>query len=181
VSQTELFFLFQRQRHLMMRFFNAHPEERNECMEAVVRVVTMTGTSRQQQRNAEGQEVRSWASMDRPGCDGRFMPNTEAHAYRLALSKLDEVQDFEEWLRRVTTLAVDTEINVQLGEFTLKKNPMQLLPDDIFAFEDFQYVIGKYNPERGDALQCAEVNNSQFRQWWRLVGKVRGSLRYCLD
>jgi len=83
------------------------------------------------------------------------------------------VQDFEEWLRRVTTLAVDTEINVQLGEFTLKKNPMQLLPDDVFAFEDFQYVIGKYDPERGDALQCAEVNNTQNRQWWRLVGKVR--------
>jgi len=174
VSQTDLFFLFQRQRPLLMAFFNANAADRNESMEAVVRVVTMTGTSARSSGangGGEAQQVRSWTSMERPGCDGRFMPDTEKRGYREALSKLREVKDFEEWLRRVTTLAVDTEINVQLGEFTLKKNPMQLLPDDVFAFDDFKYVIGEFHPERGDALQCAEVNNTENRQWWRLVGK----------
>jgi hypothetical protein len=44
---------------------------------------------------------------------------------------------FEEWMRLTTTSAVDTEINVQLGEFTLKKHQMELLGNEIVTHPDY--------------------------------------------
>ena len=56
---------------------------------------------------------------------GSFQPDTEV---RTDLHY--DVQSYEEWLRVTTTQVVETEVNIQLGEFTLKKQQMELLPDE---------------------------------------------------
>jgi hypothetical protein len=54
-------------------------------------------------------------------------------------------------MRLTTTSAVDTEINVQLGEFTLKKHQMELLGNEIVTHPD--YMAGERSaiasPSRG--------------------------------
>ena len=37
---------------------------------------------------------------------------------------------YEEWVWQTVTMAVDTELNLQLGEFTLRKNQARLRPDE---------------------------------------------------
>ena len=96
---------------------------------------------------------RSWCSMKQTGCGGRFVPDTEVAVLQktwddLFLNSKDQNMSFEEWYRRVTTQSVDTEINMQLGDFTLKKHHMQLLPDAVLRSRDFIHVFGKYDPDR---------------------------------
>ena len=54
--------------------------------------------------------------------------------------------------------AVNTEINVQLGEFTIKKNAVQPLPQYMMRNEDFQNVFRRVTHE--DVIQCADVNHN---------------------
>ena len=75
---------------------------------------------------------------------------------------------YEAWLR-AQTQSVDTEVNVQLGEYTLKKNTLQPLPSHISVDGDFVSVFGvslNANP-----IQCVEVEASTHRLWLRLVGQ----------
>jgi hypothetical protein len=72
-------------------------------------------------------QSRNWVTLSRSGCFGRFVPDTELPGYEAALDRVNRTpMSYEEWLRGVTTEAVDTEINMQLNEFTLKKHPMQV-------------------------------------------------------
>lgn len=71
----------------------------------------------------------------------------------------------EEWLRFTTTQAVETEINIQLGEFTLKKQQMQLLGGRVYNFPDFEDVFGSVARENG--MQCAIVQHTTNREWLR--------------
>ena len=50
---------------------------------------------------------------------------------------------FEEWLRETTTQSVDTEVDLQLGQFTLKKHAMTTLDDACYGFEDFVTIFGE--------------------------------------
>jgi hypothetical protein len=45
MSETELFGLFQKQRGKVFQWLRDHPVEGNEVLEAVVRVVTITGNN----------------------------------------------------------------------------------------------------------------------------------------
>jgi hypothetical protein len=115
--------------------------------------------------------VQAWFTPERPGFnfDGRYVPEHEFQGAELdgKLSTSGK-KDFEDWLRESTTLVVNTEINVQLGEFTIKKNAVQPLPRYIMNNEDFASVFQRVTND--DVIQCADVKNTTNRKWVRLVG-----------
>ena len=71
-------------------------------------------------------------------------------------------------MREATTLVINTEINIQLGEFTIKKNFTRPLGEDMKASDDFKTVF--QNKIIKDVIQCADVRNTTNRQWVRLIG-----------
>jgi hypothetical protein len=79
----------------------------------------------------------NWVTIDQAGMNfkGRFVPDIEYDEERFIanLSKVTQ-HSFEEWLRETTTLSVNTEINVQLGEFTVKKNITKPLEVYIYTY-----------------------------------------------
>ena len=50
---------------------------------------------------------------------------------------------FEAWLRAGGITSADTEVNVQLGEFSLKKHRVQPVPAFMCRFPEFAAVFGK--------------------------------------
>jgi hypothetical protein len=191
---TVLFSMFQFHRNKLLDWLSTRPKEVNHIMEAVVRVVTLTGQRDEPsvalgsiaknrspsvgsgggaggaKLGKHGDSLRQWTSMD-GACWGRFVPDTEKAQLQKLRQSIDHTHDFEEWLRLTTTLSVDTEVNVQLGEFTLKKHQMQLLPDEILGCQDFVTVFGHVDPTLGESVRCAEVKNTTYRSWLRLVGR----------
>ena len=141
---------------------------------------------------------RTWSSLVSHGCYGRFVPDTEHEAESLeasgrnrhrsgsgggggfdmvekhsaAVSELRPGENFEQWLRRVTTLGVGTEVNLQLGEFTMKKHRMAQLARDVRRTDEFRAVFERAGGLPPSArVQCAEVQHTTSRAWWRLVGR----------
>ena len=60
---------------------------------------------------------------------------------------------YEEWVRITTTAAVETELNLQIGTFTLKSNQTELLPRSFRDMRDFGLLF-----TASDRLQCAKVH-----------------------
>ena len=155
-----------------------------------------------------GLRARDWKSLVAHGCYGRFVPDTEIEsemggdgggssssaegagrgrgksidgraARAAAVSATHAGESFEQWLRRVTTLDVGTEINVQLGEFTMKKHRMTQLSRAVRRTPEFKAVFESpaAKTSGGNVLhphtrvQCAEVQHTTLRAWWRLVGR----------
>lgn len=170
IPETEVFDLFQKFRHVSLKWLSAHPAECSEIMENIVKVVTLMGHGKGLAELISGEGLspdrglvasgrmsaadlladsgREWRSLTAHNCFGRFVPDTEtkeaeeaaAETSSMAGSSLARAEargdamaaaaaastgeSFEAWLRRVTTMGVGTEINVQLGEFTMKKHRM---------------------------------------------------------
>jgi hypothetical protein len=79
----------------------------------------------------------------------------------------DKVINYGSYLRRrQDAYHVSTEINIQLGEFTLKTRKLEILSEHISERKDFQSVFGKTS----GAVQCAEVKRTEKQTWLRLVG-----------
>ena len=116
---------------------------------------------------------RSWRSLSSPGCRGRLCPDTEMLNFKSAISKADAEQDFEAWLQVITTAAVGTEINVQLGTFTLQSNQTELLDSRFVEAAEFETAIGIKGPQR---LQCAKVLRTQHCEHVKLM--FRHDLHY---
>jgi hypothetical protein len=100
---------------------------------------------------------------------GRFVPDIEHDEEQFLLSLSDATKhSFEEWLRETTTLSVNTEVNTQLGEFTVRKNITRPCDDSMTCDEDF---VAAFSSLRiNDVIQCADVKNTTNRKWVRLVG-----------
>ena len=81
-----------------------------------------------------------------------------------------DFESFEEWLRYHSNKSVDTEINVQLGEFTLKKHRVEPLPRYVCDMDDFVTIFGE-KLAKSFGIQSAEVKNTTARLWRRLVGR----------
>ena len=170
IPQTEMFDMFQAHRYKILNWLRANVEEANEVMESVVRVVTRTGT-REPPLSQATYKPRLWVELEQLRGIGRFVPDTEATADAKKgpveddaevqneehdefkeeeldpisgkdLSKYDMNKSFEDWYRDLTTQSVDTEINIQIGEFTLKKHRMQILEAAWMRFRDFQLIFG---------------------------------------
>ena len=50
---------------------------------------------------------------------------------------------YEDWMRSVTTMAVEMEINAQLGEFTVRKNRLKALQQSVREMPDFIAALGQ--------------------------------------
>lgn len=70
---------------------------------------------------------REWVRMGGVANRGRFIPDLEEEGrvrreVGLLAEHYGEGGSFEEWLWQTTTAAADTEVNVQTGEFTVRRN-----------------------------------------------------------
>lgn len=116
----------------------------------------------------EGAHItRNWVGIERPGFYGKFVPDNEVPDFVSGLSKAARV-DYETWLRETTTTVIDTEMNVQLGEFTIKKHAIAPLDASIMQDPEFFHVFTEMSTD--DVIQCAEVMNTTERVWVRLIG-----------
>jgi hypothetical protein len=66
---------------------------------------------------------------------------------------------------------LDTEINIQLGDFTLKSSRLEVLNEflPLDQSEDYMAIFGR--DVDATPMQCAEVRHASHRQWYRLVGR----------
>ena len=149
IPQLELFALFTKHRGRILNWLQDHPDARNQIMEETVRIVTNNKRGDSMQYN-----TRMWKSVDAPHCIGRYVPDTEAIALQ---EKREGVQadTFAEWLRLTTNLAVDTEVNIQLGEFAPKKHRVEPI-DERFRDGIFAAVFGRIMAANG-GVQRAEL------------------------
>ena len=149
---------------------------------AMKNMVNSDGSTKLQNTQSTTLEVRTWHSLRAACCTGRFVPDTEAaaRAKQQALidaageKKGDDALRYEDWLRQTTNLGVDTEINVQLGEFTLKKHRVEPVDERMCMFSNFRQVFGSVRDGSSNSttgFQCAEVRNTSNRLWVRMVGR----------
>ena len=196
IPQMELFSLFQLKRGHVLKWLEMNPKAANTIMEECVHVVTNKLTNPKKKENQQDDgisslsfgtsanhgtvaasmklEARSWKPLITKMCSGRFVPDTEAETRHRQLLNIDhESKDirYEEWLRQTTTLGVDTEVNVQLGEFTLKKHRVEPVDPRMTQFTDFKAVFGTGSGVGTTGFQCAEVKNTTCRLWVRMVGR----------
>ena len=175
IPDTEMFDLFQQQRPKILAWLNADWNEANEVMEAIVRVVTMTGSRMKTVADDEGGKggggpavkIRYWRSMDGMDCIGRFIPGMKPRSVEDQL-RIERERPF----KRGEQL-VETEINIQLGSLTLNTSRLEVLDNKIIAMQDFKDVFG----QTGTQMQCAPVKITTQRQWVRLVG-TRHDVQY---
>jgi hypothetical protein len=66
---------------------------------------------------------------------GKFLPEDEISPEDIE-TQLDPMKaaNYEDWLVRTSTLIFKTEINCQLGEFTIRKNSLMALPKAFSMF-----------------------------------------------
>ena len=177
-APLEVFDMWQRSLHRTLGWLSAEPEQTSDVMEATVRLLSG------KERSAKLLTTRNWQSMRGHGCDGRYTPDasgttsgapagaaeragwgSEAEAEAAAAAKSG---GYPAWLRVKVSAAAETEINVQLGEMTLKRHHMQLLDGAVAHHADFLAVFGENSD--GGRHQCAEVKRSSRRRWLRLLG-----------
>ena len=138
-----------------LRWLAANPERGSDVLEGVVRL--LSGSAQRLQR-------RSWRSMAGCGCEGRYVPDTAMvdTANQQAELRAAAAQGFEAWLRAKISAAADTEINVELGEFTIKSSRAMLTPVHMGDFDDYRQLFGPMDAARRP--QCALVSSSAERQ-----------------
>ena len=167
IPYIELYDMFQRNRCMIVTFLDSSPASRNEVMDGILKLV--------EEGNSTGEHEfvnRSWIPIERKGFNfrGKFVPENEFNSEKFdQIFGTNEKSDFEAWMRETTTLVLNTEINVQLGEFTIKKHHIQALPQFYYNLADFKAVF-KDMPLM-EVLQCAEVRNTSNRTWVRLIGR----------
>lgn len=159
------------QRHLvpLLAWLRTSPREGSEVMEAIVRLLS---GSKSESESSIALDTRDWSTMVGCGCVGRFAPAVKVKvgaAANWGLGGEDEAPPgtYAGWLRAQLAPTVDTEINVQLGELTLKRHHMQLLDSSVVKHSDFVAVFGV----TGAAARhrCADVKRSEHRRWVRLL------------
>ena len=190
MPQTEVFELFARHRCKLLRYLESHAEHRDAAMEAVVRTVTCTGPRQLPAAAARAAlRPRHWHQLEGFKGLGRYVPDTvSADANKRAESAGGALADgsrgdakagkgretadrLESWLRAVTSHAgVEAEINVQLGEFSLRKQPLAPLPSPIRAAPDFASALGDMTSEK-EPMQSVLISATTERRWYRLVGQ----------
>lgn len=173
---SEVFDLFQKHKYKVYMWLQQNSDAANEVFEAVVRIATFTGPL---SRPTNTPPTRVWKDLPYRNCSGRFVPST-CITDDPDPPVADENETYESWIRRAQEAqqrVLDTEINVQLGDFTIKTARLELLSKEISSKIDFVSVFG----ESKDAIQCAEVKNTQFRTWVRLVGRRHDCLLWSAD
>ncbi|CAN0082270.1 unnamed protein product, partial [Hapterophycus canaliculatus] len=169
IPPTEVFEIITQHRVKILQWMEANPLLANKVLEGVVRVITLTGNRVGVSRKADSLfKDRHWQSIQRINCRGRQAPVVRQSPCRQELEG-SAALSYEEYLRRLTQ-AVDTEVNTQLGEFTLRRHTMETLPRSIEDHPEFQAIFGLAE-DSSSTVGCAEVLNTTRRTWLRLVGR----------
>lgn len=201
LPQTEVFELFTRHRCKLLRYMEAHPQQRDVALEAVVRTVTCTGPRVLPPREArEALKPRCWGQKRGFRGLGRFVPDTASSSTELVQAGLqnednpardsprDSARDraasganrrpslasnstveLEEWLRNATaTRSSDVEVNLQLGEFSLRTQALQPLQREVRSLADFAQIFGTSTTE---PIQSVQISRTTQRRVLRLVGE----------
>lgn len=170
IPQIELFDMFQRNRSRILDWLSESPADvRNSVMDAIVQLIEegKKGGKQIQSKEDSVRLQRNWVSINQPGFKGKFVPDTELPDFDKCLSKKART-DFGTWLREITTSVIDTEINAQFGEFSIKKHAINPLDQRVMRDKDFVKVFS--DVAIGDLIQCAEVVHTTNRNWVRLIG-----------
>eukprot|EP00960_Hanusia_phi_P029240 747854-Hanusia_phi.AAC.2 len=156
--QSELFEIFQKQRGMIMAWVDADPARRNEVMEAIVRIVSLTTSASIDKSYAKS---RFWRSMDGKNCLGRFVPcpNQRSPADQ---QQIEEQREFNRG-REVGEI----EVNIQLGTFSLNTSRLEGVDERISCFPEFEQMFGS----EGQMAQCAAIKLTTRRLWYRLIGR----------
>ena len=171
IPQVELFDMFQRNRSKILLWLNANGNHCNTVMDGIVQMVE------DDLHGMEASDVviaQQWKTIDLKlktqsfSFAGRFMPVKEVdEKYIEKQLTAKEGQTYEEWWIQVSSTLIQTEVNIQLGEFTIKKNPIQQLPELFRQFQEFDLVFGHM---RKKIMQCAVIEKRVNRLWVRLTG-----------
>ena len=133
---------------------NASSEYKNKVGAVLEDVISLLTGKGRLAKEPFCETPRHWASLSQPSCKGRLCPDTEAEGYDAAVKEASRAQSkFEDWLQTTTNAAVGTEINLQLGTFTLRSNQTELLDSRFTESIDFETVIGVPDAR----LQCARI------------------------
>ncbi|CAM9179352.1 unnamed protein product, partial [Ectocarpus fasciculatus] len=171
IPQIELFGMFQRNRVKILNWLlAATPEMRSAVMDAIVQLVEegRSGGKEMVDRSENTHISRNWVGIDQQNFVGKFVPDNEIPNFNKCMSAKARI-DFETWLRELTTAIIDTEINIQFGEFSIKKHTIVPLDQKIMRNKDFTKVFNDV-VKAGDVVQCAEVTHTTNRHWVRLIG-----------
>ena len=88
-------------------------------------------------------------------------------------SRESDISPYERWLHIVVTKSVDTKVNLQLGEVTIRGNRLRLLDDAVVINNtDFLSVFGSIiDKGETDTLgwQCAVLRETRTHRWLRML------------
>ena len=177
------------------------PEPSLNLLGAALPQVTCTGPRvLSSSRAANELEPRSWQQHAGFRGLGRYLPDTTAleAATSEALTPLADDAHFEggappadaaaagapnggrrrrgdaleEWLRQMTTTnGANAEVNVQFGEFSLRKQTLGPLPPHVRESPDFAMVFGEdASGPTAEPMQAVRVSSTAQRDWYHLVG-----------
>lgn len=182
-SQLEVFDVFQKHRRDMLSWIESggsKEKSAGEVLESTIRVLTSKGRLGKAGSGDAMGCARVWGSLPFQGCVGRLCPDTEVAGFKASVKAAGEGgRSFEEWMRITTTAAVETEINIQVGTFTLKSNQAEMLGEDFTSFSNDLADVFQLHAKR--RMQCAKVAETEERRWVRVMG-IRHDLQlWCSD
>eukprot|EP00919_Chromeraceae_sp_WS-2016_P010528 GHVR01024575.1.p1 GENE.GHVR01024575.1~~GHVR01024575.1.p1 ORF type:complete len:1627 (+),score=452.86 GHVR01024575.1:727-4881(+) len=85
---------------------------------------------------------------------------------------------YESWLRNALRNDAEVEVSVQTGEFSLRKNAIEVLGDWVMEFPDFRALFGD---QQRNKMQSALVSASTNRYWCRIMGRRHDLIRWESD
>lgn len=161
IPDTEMFDLFQKQRGNILYFLMKDNDQRNQIMETVVKMVTLSSKTRIAAPISSSGLTRYWRNVDGFHNIGRFVPDLNPRTPE----EQERIEKQRPFTRDQPGTKVETEINIQLGTFTLDNSPMERLDDRIYLLPDFKEVFGD-----STHLACAVVKKTTKRNWVRIMG-----------
>jgi hypothetical protein len=162
IPDTEIFDLFQKHRGNILRYLMEDQTRRNDIMETVVQVVTMSTKDNRVSSNymagATGL-TRHWRNMDGLHNVGRFVPDLSPRTAE------EQAKAERERFQSRGQTPTEVMINIQLGTLTLNNAVMERLDDRIYGMADFREVFGDLSH-----MGCAAVKITTKRQWVHVMG-----------
>ncbi|KAH0483650.1 MAG: uncharacterized protein KVP18_004957 [Porospora cf. gigantea A] len=86
------------------------------------------------------------------------------------------LEQYEAWLGWVTGQLAETEIDLQRGKYSLRRNRMEVLELWVNDFADFVDIFGEVDDT--SSFQCALISATRQRFWCRLVGYRHDLIRW---
>eukprot|EP00756_Hemistasia_phaeocysticola_P039930 Hpha_TRINITY_DN16839_c0_g3::TRINITY_DN16839_c0_g3_i1::g.153821::m.153821 len=161
MTEMEVFDVFERHRRPMWEWMKSTGACSNVA-EAVARVATLTGDVFRDNPGAPPHPPRNWVTpASLPGC---LVPDTHTLGEDWLTPRQGE--DYLRWLLRTTQGPDSVMVNVNLGEFSLRKHELKLVPPNFTDMPDFKTVFNKEQD-----MHCADVAVTTRRHWLRLLGR----------